>query len=247
MNVPMFETIDFETISTCNRVCSTCIRNSYPDRQEAASFFARNYMPVQLIQDALDECVELGFTGSVILNHYDEPLMDERLPDIIRMVRAYPQWKSVWFHSNGDYLTKELAKEIDGTLDRIVFTLYMDEPIKSARARWIRSLFPNTYLDINTYSEHITTHFSPRPELQEMIEKHKNNPCTEAERRVAINHRGTYLVCCDDFVGHFGMGSYPEVSIKDYWYGEKHVQLMEDLRHRGGRLKHPYCAICPRT
>jgi len=243
----MFETLDLETSSTCNRICPTCMRNSYPERQEVASFFKPNYMPLGVIKGALDQCVELGFTGSVILNHYNEPLMDKRLPEIIGMVRAYPQWKSVWFHSNGDLLTPELAERLDGTLDRIVFTLYQDEPIKSKRAEWIRSLFPNTYLDINTYSEHITTHFSPRPELQEMIERHKNNPCTEAERRVAINHAGNYLLCCDDMVGHFQLGSFPELSIADYWFGEKHTQIVMDLRQSGGRLKYSHCATCPRS
>jgi len=247
MNVPMFETIDFETISTCNRVCPTCLRNSYPNRELVSSFFEPTYLPRILIKDALDQCVELGFTGSVILNHYNEPLMDERLPDLVRMVRAYPQWKSVWFHSNGDLLTEEIAKELDGELDRIVFTLYMDEPVKSKRAEWIRSLFPNTYLDINTYSEHIVTHFSPKPERDDMIFRHQNNPCTEAERRVAINHRGDYLLCCDDMIGHFGLGSFPEVSIEEYWFGTNHVKIMEDLRQMGGRLKYRWCAICPRT
>lgn len=245
-DINLWETIDFETISTCNRVCPTCLRNSYPDREKVESFFTPNYMPVELIKEALDQCVDAGFRGSVILNHYNEPLQDERLPEIIRMVRAYPQWKTVWFHSNGDLLTEEFAKEVDGTLDRIVFTLYMDEPVKSKRAEWIRSLFPNTYLDINTYSEHITTHFSPREELQPMIERHKNNPCTEVERRIALNHKGSYLVCCDDMIGHFGFGKFPDTSLVDYWYGEKHVQMIRDLRGYGGRLKYAYCAICPR-
>jgi hypothetical protein len=243
----MFETIDFETISTCNRSCPTCMRNSYPDRKVVESFFKPTYLPIETIKSALDQCVELGFTGSVILNHYNEPLMDDRLVDIIKMVRAYPQWKSVWFHSNGDYLTENLAAELDGTLDRIVFTLYMPEPMKSERARWIRSLFPNTYLDINTYSEHIVTHFSPRPELQEMIDRHKYNPCTEVDRRIAINHRGDYLLCCDDMVGHFDLGSFPEISIKDYWFGKKHTDIAMNLHFPGGRLNYPHCSSCPRS
>lgn len=243
----MFETIDFETISTCNRRCVTCMRNSYPDRSKVSSFFKTNYLPIDTIKLALDQCVELGFTGSVILNHYNEPLMDKRLPEIIRMVRAYPQWKSVWFHSNGDLLTPELAEEIDGTLNRIVFTLYQDEPEQSERAKWIRSLFKKTYLDINTYNIHITTHFSPRPELQELINRYKGNPCSEPQRRVAINHAGNYLLCCDDMVGHFELGSFPELSIADYWFGEKHTQIVEDLKYDGGRLKYAHCSTCPRT
>jgi hypothetical protein len=64
--------------------------------------------------------------------------------------------------------------------------------------------------------------------------------------RVVINHRRQYLLCCDDVIGNFDLGTFPETSIKDYWFGEKHMEIMNNLKSIGGRLLHPYCATCPR-
>jgi len=104
----LFETLDLETISTCNRVCPTCIRNSHPDREAVASFFTPNYLPMDVIHEAFEQSIKMGFRGSVILSHYNEPLMDERLPEIAKLAKSYP-FKSVFLNTNGDFITEELA------------------------------------------------------------------------------------------------------------------------------------------
>jgi hypothetical protein len=64
--------------------------------------------------------------------------------------------------------------------------------------------------------------------------------------RVIINHKRQFLLCCDDVIGNFDLGTFPETSIKDYWFGEKHSQIVRDLKERGGRHKYEYCYTCPR-
>jgi hypothetical protein len=71
-------------------------------------------------------------------------------------------------------------------------------------------------------------------------------PCSEPQIRVIINHRRQYLLCCDDVIGNFDLGTFPETSIKDFWFGEYHMKILNDLKETGGRLRHPYCATCPR-
>jgi len=242
----LFKYIDFETISTCNRTCPTCIRNSHPNRKALSSWFEPNYLEMETIREALDQSVALGFTGGVCLSHYNEPLMDERIPEISSLVRSYPQFDTVYFHSNGDYLTEEMAKDLDGRLDRIVFSLYMAEPKKTERKNWIQSLFHKTKADVITQSDHIATHFSPSFNLKELIDKNKGKPCAEPRIRVIINHRRQYLLCCDDVIGNFDLGTFPETSISDFWFGDKHMEIMENLKHSGGRSKYPYCSTCPR-
>lgn len=237
--------IDFETHSYCNRRCSTCIRNSHPDREVTRTFFEKHYLDIDVIKLALDQCVELGYTGGICLSHYNEPLMDERLPEIARMVKSYNQFKSIFFNSNGDFINEELASELDGVMDRIIFTLYMDEPIKSQRKVWIESLFHKTKIDIITMSEHIPTHFSPKFDVIKLAEEHKHNPCTEPKMRIIINYRRQFLLCCDDVVGNFDLGTFPEISIAEHWYGRK-TEIMKTIENENGRLQYSYCASCPR-
>ncbi len=61
----LFETLDFETIGSCNRTCRTCIRNSHPDRDAVASWFEKNYLEEELIYEAVDQALEMGFRGRV--------------------------------------------------------------------------------------------------------------------------------------------------------------------------------------
>lgn len=242
----LFKFIDFETISTCNRTCPTCIRNSHPNRDALQSWFEPNLLPLEVIKEALDQCTELGFAGGVCLSHYNEPLMDERLPEIAELVKSYGQFNLVFINTNGDFLTEELAQDLDGLLDKMIVTLYMDEPVKSQRAEWIKSLFQSTYVEIITQSNHIATHFSPVFDVKELAEKHKNHTCPEPRIRVIINHRRQYLLCCDDVIGNFDLGTFPEISIKDCWFGEKHMSIMNTLNTAGGRLNYSYCSTCPR-
>lgn len=243
----LFRFLDLETKSTCNRYCSTCLRNSHPNREELRTWFMPYLLPMDVIKEALDQCVELGFTGGVCLSHYNEPLMDERIPEIGELAKSYNQFSPVFMNSNGDFLTEELARDLDGNFDKIIFSLYMDEPLKSERAEWIKSLFHKTHPEIITMSDHIATHFSPKFDIDALIMRNINHPCREPAIRVIINHRRQYLLCCEDVIGNFDLGTFPELSIKDYWFGEKRTKIQSDLEQNGGRRKHSYCSTCPRT
>jgi hypothetical protein len=201
---------------------------------------------MEIIEEALEQCVEIGFNGPVWLSHYNEPLMDKRIPQIAEMVKDFNHFSLVALNTNGDFINEELAEELDGKLDKMIVTLYMDEPTKSYRAGWIKSLFHSTSVEIITQSEHIATHFSPAFDITELIKKNHMKPCSEPQIRVIINHRRQYLLCCDDVIGNFDLGTFPETSIKDFWFGEYHMKILNDLKETGGRLRHPYCATCPR-
>ena len=245
--IQLFKYLDLETSSVCNRKCVTCIRNSHPDRDKTASFFAETLLSLDIIKEALDQGEEMGFTGGVCLSHYNEPLMDDRIVDIAKLVRSYNQFHPIFLNTNGDFMTPELAQGLDGALDHIIVSLYMDSMSKRhERDRWITSLFSRTRVDACTMSDHIPTHFSPKFDVESLARKHRGRTCTEAKIRVVINHRRQYLLCCDDVVGNFNLGTFPEISIAEYWYGEHHMKLVQNLERAGGRLLHNYCASCPR-
>lgn len=242
----LFKYIDFETISTCNRTCPTCLRNSHPDRDALKSWFEPHYLPINIIKQALDQCAKIGFTGGVCLSHYNEPLMDKRISTIVEIAKSYGKFYPVFLNTNGDFLTDNLAWNLDRYLDRIIVTLYMDDPIKSERKKWIESLFYNTEVQVITMSEHIPTHFSPKFNVKELAKKHIDHPCSEPQLRVIINHRQQYLLCCDDVIGNFDLGTFPELGIETFWFGKKRQQIMKDLMDIGGRRKYEYCSTCPR-
>lgn len=241
--IELFKWLDLETISTCNRTCPTCIRNSHPDREAIKSWFNVRYMEWEIIEEALQQIKKLGFIGGVRLSHFNEPLMDERLPDLARLVQSYGY--KAYINTDGDFITPELAYKLDGAFEQIIVSLYMKEPIKSQRAEWIPTLFKYTEIQV-TNGLHIPSHFSPKFDIQALANQYRGNPCHEPAMRVIINHKGQFTLCCEDVIGNFDLGTFPETSIKDYWFGRR-AEIQETLSIAGGRNWHPYCASCPKS
>ena len=241
-----FKYLDLETVGNCNRRCVTCIRNSHPDRDKVESFFSGELLPFDVIKEALDQCVELNFSGGVCLSHYNEPLMDDRIADIAALVKSYGKFHPIFLNTNGDFLSDEIAGSLDGLLDHIIVSLYTDKATRAERAEWVTSLFSKTKVEACTMSDHIPTHFSPKFDVIGLANRHRNHTCREANIRVIINHRRQFLLCCDDVIGNFDLGMFPETSIKDYWFGNKHSVISSDLNNVGGRMKYEYCKSCPR-
>jgi len=246
-DIKIFGYLDLETIGKCNRRCPTCIRNSHPNKFEIGSWFSGTLLSMEIIKEALDQCKELGFTGGVCLSHYNEPLMDDRIADIAKFVRSYHQFHPIFLNTNGDLLTRELAASLDGALDHIIITLYTDRSVRHDRAVWLTSLFSKTRVDVATMSEHIPTHFSPKFDVVKLAKSFQDRPCGETTIRVIINHRRQFLLCCDDVIGNFDLGTFPETSIKDYWFGNKHSAISNNLSYIGGRKEYEYCRTCPRA
>lgn len=242
----LFQFLDIETSSLCRRRCVTCIRNSHPNKFYVMPWMKQTQMPMTLINDIVKQSVDLGYTGSVCLSYFNEPLLDERLSEIIRMVRSYPQLSSVYFHTNGDYMTETWAEKLDGVADRIAVSLYLPDKESKQRADWIQSMFHHTKLDFSLNAKHLTTHYSPNSNLQERISTSFGARCTEVKLHCIINHRRQFCVCCDDLIGNFDMGFFPETSIEEYWFGEKHQTLLGHLDGSNNRQLYPYCSICPR-
>jgi MoaA/NifB/PqqE/SkfB family radical SAM enzyme len=234
----LFNTIDIETSSACNRTCRTCLRNSYPDRKAVRPLFTQTLMPVDMFRGILDECVELDYKDRVCMCHWNEPLMDPQIVELAKIAKGYNQF-FVYFVTNGDLLTPELAAQLDGVLDKIVVSVYDGD--RQARKAWLRSVFTKTPVEVK--GDHRIAHF--HPQAPEMAQKLLSRPCRPIPRRLIVNHKGEYLLCCEDLLGTFGLGRFPEMSLKEYWFGGKHERILDDLSRTDGRLKYQYCSSCP--
>lgn len=243
--LPFPDTIEIETNSACNRTCNACLRNSHPDREKVESWFSDSYMPMEKIKLIFDQAKHMGFKEYLGLSHFNEPLTDPRLVDIIKLARNYP-FKQIFFHSNGDLLTEELAAQLDGLVDWIVFSVYAASPAKEKREEQIKSWFK--YTDIR-FTPGILglTHHGPDDDMEGVIESVKNLHCFEPRLRFIINHKGDMEFCCDDLGGNFGLGSITEdTTIHDLWHNTRFQRMMKQLGKPGGRIGLPYCESCPR-
>jgi radical SAM protein with 4Fe4S-binding SPASM domain len=242
---PPFWRLEIETCSTCNRGCPTCIRNSHPDREKVKDWFVPNFMPTGMVEKILSDAHASGFRGSVCLQHYNEPLMDDRIEQFGRFAQELGGFFEVFISTNADYITEKRAAELDGIFTRLSVALYMDEPKKKERQQWLQSVFTKTKLEF-TGGGHIATHFSPTFDVATLAKAHVEHPCSLPLERFILNHRGDMLLCCDDMIGNFDLGNVKDQTIHELWYGKKHQKIVKDLLRAGGRKKYAYCSNCPR-
>lgn len=109
-------TINLELSAYCNRKCSYCPIAIYPRNQE--------YMAEDLFDKILDDMEQIGYSGGISLNLFNEPLYDDELESKISRIKRKLPLSYVYFNSNGDRLTAERLETLwDSGLDRINITL----------------------------------------------------------------------------------------------------------------------------
>lgn len=241
----MFQMFVLETSSMCNRTCASCLRNSYSDRDAVASWFQSNYMPAQTVARLFTELVEMGYSGGVALNFYNEPLMDERLPEFARLAKSHG-FSEVVVCSNGDLLTSDLAARLDGAVDLLKVATYNKGRRQRRRVQEsLQRMFQKTRVR-STGGTHRTTHGSGLDDTPADISVLRDLPCKHASRNFIVNHRGDCLLCCDEIVPHFDLGNVHDTPLAELWYSDRRQQIIHNLRHPGGRGVWPYCRPCPR-
>lgn len=232
--------LEIETSSYCNRKCVSCIRNSHPDRLKMKDWFVNNKMPLDTIFGIVKEVKNLGFSGIVCLSHYNEPLYDDRLEMIASTIRTDYGVDYVFCHSNGDLLTEDRVKSLDGTLSEIKFSLYDNNQY----VREIATYFKNTKATFNN-ATHIPTHYSPIFDVKTMAEENINHPCFEPRQRMIFNHRGEMLLCCEEVFPTTFYIKYPDSSVEDMLIN--YQQYIKTLETIGGRNNFDLCRTCPRS
>jgi hypothetical protein len=243
--IPLFQQLEIETSSTCNRYCTTCIRNSHPDKTVISAWFETHLLAQETFETACLQAIGLGFRGALCMQHYNEPLQDPRIIELGRFAKTLP-FSQVFLCTNADLIDEDMANRLDGVFDNLQIALYVanrEQQLK--RETWLKTQFKKTPLYF-TQGLHIPTHFSPEFDVVSLAENYRERPCSQPYIRMILNHKGQMLLCCDDVIGNFELGTFPEKSLEELWFAERHQDMLLTLQQNGGRHHHAYCESCPR-
>ncbi len=102
----IFTALDIETNSRCNLHCSYCPVSMY-DRGD-------HFMPEATFKKVIDDVAAFPFEykGRISPHFYGDPLLDERLPDLLRYARAKLPKSQIIIHTNGIKLTREAYRAL---------------------------------------------------------------------------------------------------------------------------------------
>jgi radical SAM protein with 4Fe4S-binding SPASM domain len=256
--IPLFERLQIESQSNCNRSCWFCPRiydrtGKYLDVEGRPVI---NQMPTEKIIELLDQAQAMGFQGRAAFYHYSEPLLDRR--NIMLAWEAKRRGMKPYLHTNGDVLKGDdaLCEEVKRVYVLIVVGLYdyeTNEELEAAKQYWREKLagaaieFSPIGLTGVTSAHSIGVPRALVPSDSRMGRldlRYANAPCHRPVIRLLIQHDGEMCNCCEDTSGAFKLGNVYEHSLEELWFSERHVEIIESLM-AGQRENYDLCRNCP--
>lgn len=255
---PLFERLEIETHSSCNRSCWFCPRTY--DRsgkyRDQAGKPVNHAMSTERVLDILDQAQALGFRGLVAFSYYSEPLLEERSVWLARESRE--RGMKPFLLTNGDALLQDdaLCEAVLDIFEYIVMGLYDYETVREleqTRTFW-RSRLAGADLRFSPIglsgaasgysicSPRALVPSDARMAIPDLTYAHA--PCHRPPIRMIIQHDGTMANCCEDIHGAFGLGTVHEKRLAELWFSTSRVRVVDDLA-AGRREAYELCRDCP--
>lgn len=256
--LPLFERLQIESQSHCNRSCWFCPRTF--DRSgtylSSEGEPAVAQMPTEKIVDLLDQARAMGFRGLVGFHNYSEPLLDKRNLDLAHA--AAERGLQPYLHTNGDVLkdNEELCNRASEVYRLIVVGLYdyaTNEELAAAKNYWVKRL-PVERLEFSAIglqgarsarSTGVPRALVPSDERMAIPDlTYARAACHRPLIRMIVRYDGEMCNCCEDIFGAFDLGNVYEHSIEELWYSKTHAEIANRLIS-GEREQYALCRRCP--
>lgn len=212
---PMFQQVLIETRTDCNNNCPFC---PHTFKKKPLGI-----MTWECYRAIVDQLVSIGYNGRVALMLSNEPLLEDRLEEMIKYAKSKSQRLFLDITTNGRLLTIEMT-------DRL-FSLGLDN-ININDYRGDRDIYPEKWspsVDAvhKAYGNNPKVYFKKRRldeklpnyagNIPQSFEKGKLGFCNYPFRKLTIAYNGNILLCCDDFMYDTCYGNVLKDSLIECW------------------------------
>jgi radical SAM protein with 4Fe4S-binding SPASM domain len=219
---PLFQQVLIETRTDCNNNCPFCPHHF--NKKKLGIMTWGCYCRI------IDNLCEIGYNGRVALMVSNEPLLDNRLPDMIKYAKSKSPRLFLDITTNGRLLTLDMVDHL--------FSLGLDN-ININDYRGDRDLKPNGLSKnlepiFNAYQNNVKITFQKRRfdekwpnyggNIPQVENSHDLGFCNFPFRKLTISYAGNVLLCCDDFMYDTSFGNVMNNSLIDCW---NHPQMNE--------------------
>ena len=256
--IPLFERLQIESQSNCNRSCWFCPRTydrsgKYLDETGKSLI---HQLPTEKILELLDQAQAMGFRQRVGFHHFSEPLLDKR--NVMLAQEARKRGMIPYLNTNGDVLRRDdaLCEEVKCVYMLIVVGLYdyetnqeMEEAKRYWQARLAGANLQFSSIGVSgvksAHSIGIPKALVPSDSRMALPDfTYANAPCHRPLIRMIIRHDGEMCNCHEDTYGAFTLGNVYENPLEELWFSERHVRVIDNLI-AGRRDKYRLCRNCP--
>jgi len=248
----LFKKLRIEINADCTRKCKFCPRTFDKKRQNN-----HQRMPQKKVLSIIDQSIEMGFTGEVGFDFYNEPTLDDRLLFFINYAKEKDL--SVALVTNGDLLkaNKEYARELFNASSNVYLSLY-DYDDKKGRDLLIDQ-WTNFINEINIPQKKVKFkgnyfEFGNRAGSIERNDIYNHNKelddktpikaaCKKFISKLNIRYDGEVAICCEDAFVQCSLGNVNDLSISEIWMGDKRMRIARELAE-GNRKNIIPCNKC---
>ena len=225
----IFGAVGIETTTHCNRRCPFCPNSKY-DRGLKKN---EKFMDEKLFKKIIDELAEIKYRGIIRPFFYGDPLVDERMPKLVKYVKNKLPKAKIYLNTNGIALTIPLYKKLyEAGIDYLMISQYTAD------------MLPN----VKEFFEYMKTR--PKKEnkakyrIFEIERLATSNRCGEVDVPVVaerpfcaypghydlnINYKGDVLLCCNDYHGKIVFGNVKDEKIMDIWKKPHYQKIRKEV------------------
>ena len=246
----MFKVILIETHNRCNRTCWFCKFGQ--ERQDPEC----TRMPMSTVERIIANLKDLDYRGRVSWFWINEPLMDKRIYDVLRLTREGLPKAFLSLVTNGDILTEDIYRKLrDSGLDALGVSIYDDVVFeKISKMRTGPRLVAIDQREVSFENRGGNVKRNPA-DFQEARIRVVGESCARPFEMMVVNAKGKVALCCADLYTDVEMGDVKEHRLEAIWQnarfrryraalhkaGRKGLALCDDCSHDGGasRLYYP--------
>lgn len=261
----MFRAIQLETMDFCNRSCGFCPNSRRPGSRD-------RLMPLNLLARIVGQLKAIGYRGRVSPYLRNEPLMDNRICDIIGSVRDELPGSVISLNTNGDRLLDEgFARTFfKSGIDAVIVNCYDGEEAYQRMMSLVRSLQSRGLVAL--WSEHARLLDMPArdavvnvtvkrvftakdsfwnrggsvPDVAPAGKYANLRNCKYPSRQMYVTYSGKAVICCSDWDEEVVLGDLTCERLSDVWCSRRYERYR--TLHAEGRFKElPLCDRCNRV
>lgn len=212
---PLFQQVLIETRTDCNNHCSFCPHAFV--KKELGIMSWKCYTTI------INQLCDIGYNGRVALMLSNEPLLDDRLEQMIEYAKGKSQRFFLDITTNGTLLSLDKIDHLFSIgLDNININDYRGD-----RAKYPNRWSPNIEVIHSAYGNNPKVSFYRRGtdehlpnyagNIPQSYNKEQYGFCNYPFRKLTISFAGDILLCCDDFSYETNYGNVLTDSIVECW------------------------------
>ena len=196
-------------------------------------------MPFEIFKKAIDDLSAIDYSGRISPHFFGEPLLDNRLPELMAYARKKLPKSEIVIHTNGIRLTKE---KYDACMSAGVTGFLVTKHTKA---------MPKNIVDIvdSKYAAHGTLKVRTIDSLTlfnrggsvKPVKERKMKKCFYLSDEISITHTGN-VVCTNDFSETHVFGNVTHSNLLDIWNDTEFRKIRKEVRT--GEFNLDMCKKC---